>query len=178
MNIQQLVLAVQESALAGWMRYTPRAMPLVEATHVLAAVTVFGTLLIVDLRLLGLSDARRAFTAIARQILPLAWSAFAVSAITGVLMFTTSAQTYYGNPAFRLKMLALAGAGLNMAFFHLVTLRGVAGWDQTKPPPQARLAGAVSLLLWAGIVLLGRWIGFTKGYDFAVPDGTGFDFGN
>jgi hypothetical protein len=178
MSLQQLVQALQESALADWMRYTPRAMPVVEATHVLAAIAVFGTLLFVDLRLLGVRDARQPFSWISRQILPITWSAFGIGVSTGVLMFLTSAQVYSGNAAFRFKMLALLGAGLNMAFFQLVTLRGVAAWDQGKPTRAARVAGAISLLLWATVVLLGRWIGFTKGYDFTIPAGAVLDFGD
>jgi hypothetical protein len=176
MNLPQLVSAIQDSSVAEWMRYTQRAMPLVEATHVLAAVTVFGTILVVDLRLLGIAHMRRAFARISRDMLILTWSAFCVAVLTGALMFTTSAQTYFANTAFRVKMLALLAAGLNMAYFQLVTLRGVATWDSGKPPPAARAAGLVSVLLWAAVVLLGRWIGFTKSYDFSIPAGAELDF--
>jgi hypothetical protein len=146
-------------------------MPVVEATHVLAAVMVLGTVLIVDLRLLAFADSARAQTRVGRETLPLTWAAFAVAAITGSLMFTTSAETYFGNPAFRLKALALLGAGLNMAVFQVFTARGIAAWDSGYPPRAARIAGFASLLLWAAVVLLGRWIGFTKGYDFTIPPG-------
>jgi hypothetical protein len=91
-------------------------------------------------------------------------------------MFTTSAQSYFGNATFQLKALALLGAGLNMAVFELLTARGVAAWNSSKPPRAARIAGALSLLLWAAVVLLGRWIGFTKGYDFAIPPGVELGF--
>ena len=158
------------------MRDTNPAMQLVEATHVLAAVMVFGTVLIVDLRLLGLRDSPRAFTRVSRETLPLTWLAFGISVITGSLMFTTSAQNYFGNPAFQLKALALLGAGLNVALFQLFTARGVAAWDFDKPPRAARIAGLVSILLWAAVVLLGRWIGFTKGYDFTIPPGVELTF--
>jgi hypothetical protein len=159
------------------MRYTNGAMPVVEATHVLAAVVVFGTVLVVDLRLLGLADASRAYTRVSRETLRLTWLAFAVSVITGSLMFTTSALTYFGNAAFELKALALFGAGLNMALFQTLTARGVARWDLSAPAPcAARVAGLVSVLLWAAVVLLGRWIGFTKGYDFAIPAGVDVSF--
>ena len=154
------------------MRYTNPAMPVVEAAHVLAAVLVFGTVLVVDLRLLGLLDRSRALTRVSRETLPLTWAAFAVSVVTGSLMFTTSALTYFGNAAFQLKALALLAAGLNMALFQLSTARGVAAWDRDRPPPRAaRAAGLLSILLWAAVVLLGRWIGFTKGYDFTIPAG-------
>jgi hypothetical protein len=172
MSTESVLAAIQSSALAEWMRNTLPAMQVVEATHVLAAVVVFGTVLIVDLRLLGLADAPRAFTRISRETLPLTWIAFAIAALTGSLMFTTSAETYFANAAFRLKALALLGAGLNMAGFQLLTARGTAAWDVGKAtPPAARVAGLVSMLLWAAVVLLGRWIGFTKGYDFTIPPG-------
>ena len=172
MSAQSVLENIQSSALAAWMRDTSPAMQVVEATHVLAAVMVLGTVLIADLRLLGLADSRRAFTRVSRETLPLTWLAFGVAVITGSLMFTTSALTYFGNDAFRLKALALLGAGLNMVLFQLLTARGVAAWDLGKPAPRAaQLAGLVSLLLWAAVVLLGRWIGFTKGYDFTIPPG-------
>lgn len=177
MSVEELIRATENSPLAEWMRGSVTAMPVTESLHVLAAVTVLGTLLIVDLRLLGLPDAQRALTRISRELLPITWSAFGVSVVTGSLMFTTAAHTYFWNPAFRLKALALLCAGLNMAVFQLVVFRGVAGWDRGAPPPRAaRIAGAVSLLLWASVVLLGRWIGFTKGYDFSIPEGVDLGF--
>ena len=54
MSTQSILESIQSSALAEWMRDTNPAMQVVEATHVLAAVMVLGTVLIVDLRLLGL----------------------------------------------------------------------------------------------------------------------------
>jgi uncharacterized protein DUF6644 len=176
MSVDSILASIQSSALAEWMRDTNPAMQVVESTHVLAAVTVLGTVLIADVRLLGLADSQRAFTRIGRETLPLTWAAFALAVVTGSLMFTTSAATYFANGAFQLKALALLGAGLNMALFQLFTARGVAAWDSRTPPRAARVAGLVSLLLWAAVVLLGRWIGFTKGYDFTIPPGVELEF--
>ena len=176
MSIDSLLSIIQSSALAQWMRDTNPAMQIVESTHVLAAVMVLGTVLIADLRLLGLTDRQRRLSRVGREALPLTWIAFALAVITGSLMFTTSAHTYFGNAAFQLKALALLGAGLNMAWFQLLTSHGVAAWDLGRPPRAARVAGFVSLLLWAAVVLLGRWIGFTKGYDFAIPPGVELEF--
>ena len=171
MNVQSILESIQGSALAAWMRDTNPAMQVVESTHVLAAVLVLGTVLIADLRLLGLTDPQRAFSRIGRETLPLTWTAFGVAVVTGSLMFTTSAHTYFGNTAFQLKAIALLAAGLNMLLFQLLTARGIGAWDSGRPPRTARIAGVVSLLLWAAVVLLGRWIGFTKGYDFTIPPG-------
>jgi len=176
MNVQSILESIQGSALAEWMRDTNPAMQIVESTHVLAAVLVLGTVLIADLRLLGITDSQRAFSRIGRETLPLTWVAFALAVVTGSLMFTTSAQTYFGNAAFQFKALALLAAGLNMLLFQLLTARGIAAWDSGKPPRAARIAGLASLLLWAAVVLLGRWIGFTKGYDFTIPPGVELEF--
>jgi hypothetical protein len=176
MNTRSILDAIQRSAAAEWMRGTS-AGQMVEATHVVAAVLLFGLVLMVDLRLLGLADARRPFTSISRETLPLVWVAFVLAMATGSLMFAASAHTYFGNTAFRLKALALLAAGLNMALFQLVTARGLADWDQgTSVPRAARLAGLLSVVLWASVVLLGRWIGFTKGYDFAIPPDVELEF--
>jgi len=169
MSVQSVIAGIEASTLAEWMRDTNPAMQIVEATHVVAAVLVFGTVLIADLKLLGLADAQRAFARVGRETLPLTWIAFAVSVVTGSLMFTTSAQTYFANAAFQWKALALIGAGINMAVFQRFTSR--AAWNDGKPAPAARAAGMLSIVLWAAAVLLGRWIGFTKGYDFTIPPG-------
>jgi hypothetical protein len=167
MSIESVLENIEASALGAWMRDTLPAMQVIEATHVLAAVVVLGTVLIVDLRLLGLADSSRGLARISRETLPLTWIAFAIAVVTGSLMFTTSAEVYFANTAFRLKALTLLAAGLNMALFQLVTARHVA--DTGTPPRSARIAGLLSVLLWAAVVLLGRWIGFTKGYDFTIP---------
>jgi hypothetical protein len=169
---------IQASGPAEWMRTSVKAMPIVEAIHVLAAATVFGTIFIVDLRLLGFPDTRRSFTRVSHEMLRLTWLAFVVAVIAGLLMFAANAHTYYENTAFRLKMLALFGAGVNMVIFQGITYRAVANWDQNAPTPlAARLAGAFSILLWITVICLARWIGFTKGYDFGVPDDVNFQFG-
>ncbi len=176
MNTESILETVQDSALATWMRDTNAAMQVVEAMHVLAAVMVFGTVLIVDLSLLGLHDSRRALTRVSGETLPLTWIAFALAVVTGSLMFTTSPQTYFGNAAFQLKALALVAAGLNMALFQWLTARDISAWNVGATPRAARAAGLASLLLWAAVVLLGRWIGFTKGYDFTIPAGVELSF--
>jgi len=171
MSVHSVLESIQGSALAEWMRLTNPAMQVVEAAHVLAAVMVFGTVLVVDLRLLGVLDSSRTITRVGRETLPLTWLAFCVAAVTGSLMFTTSAVVYFDNAAFQLKALALLAAGVNMALFQLFTARSSGAWDVGAPPRAARIAGLLSILLWAAVVLLGRWIGFTKGYDFTIPPG-------
>ncbi|MEJ0035632.1 MAG: DUF6644 family protein [Gammaproteobacteria bacterium] len=165
-----LVQGIQDSGIAEWMRTSVKAMPVVESIHVLAAATVFGTIFIVDLRLLGVPNVRRPFTRISDEMLRLTWTAFFVALITGALMFAANANTYVENTAFRCKMVLLLLAGLNMAIFQLVTFRTVGNWNtDVRPPTAARVAGALSILVWLSVIFFARWIGFTKGYHFEAP---------
>lgn len=135
--------------------------PTIETVHVLALVLVVGSILMVDLRLLGIANRARPVTELTRQTLPLTWCAFVVAAAAGSLLFSSKALTYYANVPFRMKMLCLAGAGLNMLWFHAITYRRVEEWNRGDPPWGARIAGGLSLILWVMVVATGRWIGFT-----------------
>jgi hypothetical protein len=176
-NAPSFVQAVEHSAVGEWMRGNLLAMPLVEAAHVLCIAVVFGTILVVDLRLLGLFDRHRPVTRVADEMLRVTWLAFAGAVLTGALYFTANASTYWFNTAFRFKMLAIVLAGVNMAVFQFHTWKGVASWDREASPPRAaRVAGALSLLIWITVIVLGRVIGFTKGYDFTAPTDVDFNF--
>jgi hypothetical protein len=177
LDLSEIVANIEGSGLGEWMRSSIKAVPVVEAVHVMAIALLFGTILIVDLRLLGLPSTQRAFTRVSDELLRLTWAAFAIAVITGAALFAANAATYFDNTPFRWKMLALLLAGVNMAVFQFWTFRTVAGWDRNAPtPPAARAAGALSILLWTGVIFLGRWIGFTKGYNFEIPEDLEFDF--
>jgi hypothetical protein len=136
--------------------------PWIESIHVLAIVLVVGTISIVDLRLLGVASLDRAVRRLMGDVLPLTWGAFAIAAITGSLLFASDAVNYGHNFFFRGKLILLVLAGLNMAIFHLASIREIAHWDATnKTPIPAKIAGGVSLLLWVCVVAFGRGIGFT-----------------
>ena len=177
MSTPAVIQSIYDSGIAVWMRGSLKAMPIIEATHVLAIAIVFGTILFVDLRLLGLAGTNRPVSRISRELVPRTWYAFVVAVITGALMFAPNAITYFGNTAFRLKLLALLLAGVNMAVFELLTSRTLPAWDNSaRTPAAARTAAILSLCLWTAIIFLGRWIGFTKGYDFSVPEDIQFEF--
>jgi hypothetical protein len=79
-------------------------------------------------------------------------------------MTVGQAGEYLTNPAFQLKLLLMVMAGINMAAFHLIPWQSVSRWDAGAPPPvAARVAGALSLALWIGVIACGRWIAFTHG---------------
>jgi hypothetical protein len=177
-DLTPFVEAAQSSALSEWMRTSLKAVAIINALHVMSIVTVFGTIFLVDLRLLGLPNVQRSFMRMHDELLRWTWGAFGVAAVTGVLLFMVNAVTYQRNTAYWLKMLTIVLAGINMFVFERVTAKSAATWDKgVLPPPTARLAGALSIVLWLAVIVFGRWIGFTKGYDFTIPEDIQFDFG-
>lgn len=147
--------------IAALIRESRFGFPWLESVHVLAIALVLGSIAVVDLRLLGLASTGRPVTALIRQLLPITWVAFIFAVATGGAMFVSNAVAYGHNLPLQLKLLLLVLAGINMLFFHCVTYRGVAVWNESRTPLAARCAGATSILLWIGIVAYGRWIGFT-----------------
>jgi uncharacterized protein DUF6644 len=163
-TVPALLTWLESTSLAISIAESTVAFPIIEIVHVVAITLVFGTIAIVDFRLLGLGSNNRAVTELCRDVLPWTWSAFVVAAITGTLMFIHHATEYFSNTAFRAKMLLMLLAGINMVVFELITFRGVAKWDHGVPVvPAGKLAGAISLVCWLGVVGFARWIGFTVG---------------
>jgi hypothetical protein len=154
--------------LWSWLETLPVAVhiaetwwfPLLESLHVVTSTFVVGSILMVDLRLLGVAAMRYPVSRIVRDVIPWTWGAAALSALTGLGLFASRASHYAANPAFQIKMALLVAAAVNMAAFHLITARRIATWDLAAPTPlPSRLAGAASLFLWAGVMLAGRWVG-------------------
>ena len=152
---------LQDLSFPTQIRESDWLFPTIETVHVFTLVLVVGSIMTVDLRLLGLANKERSYSQVASEMLPWTWTAFGVAALAGMLMFSSKALTYYGNFPFRLKMVCLLLAGVNMAMFHWLGTRHLEAWDRGRPSRAARLAGGASLLLWTTIVAAGRWIGFT-----------------
>jgi hypothetical protein len=138
------------------------AFPTIESIHVFFLVIVVGTIAIVDLRLLGVASRNRSVSQLSNDVLPITWGAFVMALLTGSLLFSSRATHYLANWPFRIKIVLLMLAGANMLLFHFLTYRDVHKWDDNPiTPSAARLAGALSLMFWIGVVVFGRWIGFT-----------------
>ena len=161
MAVEQALTWLQDLNFPTEIRESVWLFPTIETVHVFALVLVVGSIMTVDLRLLGLANRERPFSELAGEMLPWTWVAFTIAAGAGFLMFSSKAVIYYGNIPFRLKMCCLLLAGINMALFHLLGIRHLETWDRKQPPALAKFAGGASLLLWTTIVAAGRWIGFT-----------------
>ncbi|HEV7714957.1 MAG TPA: DUF6644 family protein [Steroidobacteraceae bacterium] len=154
-----------DTPLGGTIRANELLFPWVESVHVLAITLVLGSIAIVDLRLIGVASRNRPVSKLIREVLPVTWVAFTIAVLTGGTLFISNAVEYAHNFPFRMKMLLMLLAGINMLVFHMVTYRGISQWDEAQRTPRsARFAGGFSIFVWLGIVAFGRWIGFTIGF--------------
>src|SRR5206468_3579334 len=151
-----------------WLAATPGSIALHESrymylivltVHVLTLTVFVGTALMLDLRLLGLTMTRVPASEVIARLLPWTTAGFLVMMTSGALLFYAAPMLRYQNVFFRLKMVALVLAALNVWVFRSTVYRRIAEWDlDPVPPRRARVAGGVSLALWAILITLGRMI--------------------
>ncbi len=161
MTFHDLLMALRDTGFATAIREGISWFPWIESTHVVAIVTVVGTISIIDMRLLGLPAHRKSLRLLMKDVLPITWVAFAVAVVTGFLLFSSQPDKYWEIWEFKAKMVLILLAGLNMVYFHFVTFRDVHLWDELADTPRAaKIAGLSSLVIWIGVVVMGRLIGF------------------
>ncbi len=130
--------------------------PIVESLHLIGMALFVGTLLLIDMGLLGVALRRQAINELAAALAPWTWSGFALLVLTGPFMFTAQAAKWHDNPLFWLKMLLLIVA----IIFQLSVRRRITVDYRPLPPATAKLIGAVSLILWISIALSGKTMEF------------------
>ena len=161
MGIDPVLRWLQETSIATTIRDSLLLFPLLESVHVFGLALVVGTVIVIDLRLLGVASTSRPFQRVASEIMKWTWAAFAVTAIAGALMFTTKAQVYFHNVYFRAKILLLVLAALNALLFQRTAWRTVDRWGAASAPPLGKAVATVSLAIWVAVIFAGRMIGFT-----------------
>lgn len=151
LNLEYLWLAEQIGAT--WL------FPLFNSLHVLSITFMLGSLLMVDLRLCGLAARSYSLHLLSRDFLPWVWGAFVIAVVTGLGLFITRASAHVLNIAFQWKMILMLLAGLNMLVLHVALRRFPDVQHAEVLPVSMRGAGILSLLLWVGVMLSGRWVG-------------------
>jgi hypothetical protein len=152
---------IEASALGVAMRQSLWLYPIVEIVHLAGIGLLFGSIAILDLRLLGISrnlPVRR----LAAHVLPWTAASFLLIVPSGLAMFTAHAGDLIASPVFALKMGLILAAGVNAAVFHAGAMRTASDWDVNRAPPRAaRVAAALSLLAWVAVIACGRLLAYT-----------------
>lgn len=128
------------------------AYPLLEVLHIIALAIVFGTIVIVDLRIMGRMK-QLPLDSLVKAILPYTLCGFVISVITGLTMFTMRISELIANPMFIAKICLLFSVGTNAAILHA---RGAIDTDNMV----TRLQAALSIFIWLAIIFCGRFIAY------------------
>ena len=166
MTLPEFSLWLQNTPVGTGIRENGVYFPWIESVHVLTGTIVLGTISIVDLRLMGVASRAFPVSKVLHDTLPFTVTNFCLSVITGTMLFTSNSVKYAHNIPFRVKMVLLVLAGINLAVFHLITMRDIATWDSgAKVPAGVKWAKPPLWPCGCGptVITFGRWIGFTMG---------------
>lgn len=137
-------------------------IPTVQTIHILCIAVVIGSVLLLDLRLLGLAMPGQSVESLARRFLPWVWWTVLLLLLSGSILLVGEPERSLTNPTFQLKMGFLLVVLVLTAVFQLGLRRDPQYWQRTVLHRSSmRLIAVVSLLLWFGIVFAGRWIAYT-----------------
>ena len=153
--------ALETTGAGRFMRESLWAFPIAEAIHIMAFAIVVGSIVVLDLRLLGLSR-RIPVAKLSAHIVPWTLGAFAFAVASGLSMFTAHTADYLTNPVFMLKMGLILAAGVNAAMLHVGAMQSGAAWDIAAGTPlRVKVAAGASILLWLSVIACGRLLAYT-----------------
>jgi hypothetical protein len=129
--------------------------------HVLSLALSVGTIVLVDLRLIGATMRNDSVTDVIEQTRPYTFTGFTLAFVTGIILFWSEAGRLYPSYSFRFKMVCIVLLGINALIFHRTIYRSVDKWNTAAmTPPRARFAGWFGLIFWMLVIFLGRWTAY------------------
>jgi len=148
---------LSHTSFSVYLRHSTWGFAIIETVHLLGLAAFGGSILIVDLRLLGVGLRRQPVERVAREMWPIALGSLALMLISGLLLVTTGPLKYYYSPSFRIKMLLFAPA---VAFYFTLHRGALHRGQDEDVSAWPKVAAVISLTLWLGVGLAGRAIGF------------------
>jgi hypothetical protein len=168
--LNELILAIHATsihAVAVDLMTSIPAAPLIQTVHLLGIAAVMGSVVLIDLNVLGVALRSQDTTQLVRRLMPWTWWAIPVLAGSGLISVIARPERYLHNPVFGLKFALLAPAVLLAVLFQGTTVRDGRFWERTwGRRAVARVIAALSLILWMGVAMAGRWIAYA---DFLFP---------
>jgi hypothetical protein len=139
----------------------PGFPPMVQTVHLLGIAAIMGSVVVIDLKVLGLALPSQGTADVIRRLMPWTWWALPFLATSGLVFVFARPHRYFVNPVFGSKFAMLIPALALAATLQLLSARNPRLWDEASAArTSAKLIAAVSLVLWIGVVLAGRWIAY------------------
>lgn len=161
MGLANLCEWLHDTSLSGWLRDSLWTEPIMETAHVLSLTLFFGMTMLLDLRLLGVSMKRRKASDVLRQLNPWIIGGLALMIVTGFFLFLGDPVAFYATTFFKVKMILLVVAGLNVLVFELTVGKKLDTSDAGGGTPgSAKIFAIVSIFCWVAIIAAGRAIAY------------------
>lgn len=158
--MNDILLWMEGSTLGRMMQEITWLFPCAEIFHFIGLSLLMGSILVVDIRLLGFS--RDVPLDAAYKFLPITVIGFSINLVTGIMFCFNDPFRYYPNLAFRLKMLLLVLAGINAIYFALITRASSNAVGAEDSKPKVKIIAALSLLFWISMIVCGRLIPYIE----------------
>ena len=163
MSALELAQWIQSTGWASYLRMSAYIYPSVLATHLTGIALFAGAVLVTDLRLLGVAMRNQPVADVVNQLRWPKRIGFLIVATCGFLLASSKAEEYYYNTFFRIKLTLLVLVAVHALVFRGSVYNNAAALDQARlMPGKAKLAAALSLLLWISIACVGRGIGYIE----------------
>jgi hypothetical protein len=133
--------------------------PTFETMLTVGMALLIGSLGLINIRVLGFK--RELPILETRRLLPLAWLGFTLNAISGTLLFTSDATTFFASYTFRIKIVLIILGGINAGLLSHQIFQSAPGGAAVTPTTGAKWIAGTSLVFWFGAVIAGRLIAYT-----------------
>lgn len=164
MDVNSLLTSLEASWLGTTVRGYAWIFPTLETVHFMGLCTLFGSLMVIDLRLLGV--AKKIPMGPAMKFVPIAIGAFLVNLLSGIGFFCSDPFNYYPNLSFRIKMLLIVLGGVNAMWFQFVEAPKIKSLPPGAPTTlTVKFIAALSLVLWIGVIVMGRMIPYLEDWS-------------
>lgn len=162
MSIESLSSWLATTRISLMIQEISWVIPTVQTIHILGIAVVVGSILLLDLRLLGLVMPGQPTASVARRFLPWIWWTALVLLLSGSVLLVGEPERSLANPTFQIKMGLLLAVLVLTAAFQSGLRRDPQYWERSLLRlTSVRLIAGASLLLWVAIVFAGRWIAYT-----------------
>ena len=146
------------------LRNVPGFPPIIQTVHILAIAAVMGSIVFINLKILGVAVPSQRLSEMIQRLLPWTWWALLLLAISGVVFIIARPDKYFFNPVFGIKFSLLAPAVVFAWIIHRKNTLEPGYWEGSAlRRGSARTIAALSLVLWLGVMMAGRWIAY---YDY------------
>jgi uncharacterized membrane protein SirB2 len=157
---QSIATSPVHDLAVNWLRNVPGLPPIVQAIHLLSIGCIMGSIVIINLRVLGVAVPSQNITEMLRRLMPWVWTSLLLLFLSGAMFVVARPGRYFANPIFGIKFaLLLSAIVLAVVLQQLFKKNPVAR-------PSVKIVASLSLFLWFGVVMAGRWIAYL---DYLLP---------